>query len=92
MPTLFHYGPYTYVGYFPPGAQHSWGFGPWPWYAKAVVVTADPIQMPGQDRSLSVTSVTFRAAPNGDRFLYCTVRNVGIDPVNYSVWIGGVAA
>ena len=93
MATIFHYGPYAWVsiGGMPPGAAHGWSFGPWSWYADAVSITAHPLALAGADRMLEVTEIRVRAAPNGDRFVYCTVRNVGVDPVNYAVWIGGVA-
>ena len=93
MATLFHYGPYAWVSThgIPPGAEHFWTFGPWPWYADAVTITAHPLALAGADRRMTVTSISSRAAPNGERFIDCTVRNVGPDWVNYAVWIGGVA-
>jgi hypothetical protein len=93
MAAIFHYGPYSWVSMFgmPPGAAHSWSFGPWQWYANAVTITAHPLHKAGEDRSLEVTDIRVRAAPNGDRFINCTVRNVGPDPVNYAVWLGGIA-
>ncbi len=92
MAKLFHYGPYTWISTYgmPPGAEHYWWFGPWPWYAYAVAITAHPFAMAGRDRTLAVTSISVRATPTGERFIYCTVRNVGPDPVNYAVWLGGV--
>jgi len=94
MTSVFRYGPYAWVSEFgmPPGAQHSWSFGPWPWYANAVVITAHPLHLAGADRSLEVTNISARAAPNGDRFINCVVRNVGPNSVNYAVWLGGVAS
>jgi hypothetical protein len=93
MAAIFHYGPYSWVSAvgMPPGAVHSWTFGSWPWYAHAVVITAHPLHRAGQDRSLEVTDITVRAGPTGERFVNCSVRNVGPDPVNYAVWLGGVA-
>ena len=75
----------------PPGAEHYWSFGPWPWYAYAVAITAHPLALAGHDRALAVTGISVRTTPTGERFIYCTVRNVGPDPVNYAVWLGGVA-
>jgi hypothetical protein len=95
MASLFHYGPYVYVGPWgqglPPGGRHDWVFGPWPWYAYAVTITAHPFFLSGADRTLAVTSVSSRAAPDGNRYIYCTIQNVGNDPANYAVWLGGVA-
>jgi hypothetical protein len=94
MSTLFRYGPYSSISFvgLSPGQEESWWFGPWPWYANAVVVTAHPFALTGADRRLEVTSVSSGASPNGDRFIYCTVRNIGRDPANYAVWLGGVAS
>ena len=93
MANLFLYGPYASVSDdgLPPGAEEYWYFGPWPWYADAVAIVAHPLALSGADRTMTVTSITARAAPNGDRYIYCTVRNVGEDPANYAVWLGGVA-
>lgn len=96
MAKIFHYGPYLSTGYgplggLPPGAEEYWSFGPWPWFWSAVAITAHPFSSPGLDRTLEVTSISSRVSPTGDHFIYCTVRNVGIDPVNYAVWLGGVA-
>ena len=93
MATLFLYGPYASVSDFglPPGAEETWVIGPWPWYANAVVGTAHPLHLEGADRTMTVTSTTAQATPNGDRFIYCTVQNVGVDPANYALWVGGVA-
>ena len=94
MAQIFHYGPYAFVSAhgMPPGAEHFWTFGPWPWYASAVSVVAHPLALAGADRTLAVTSVTVRAAANGERFLDCTVTNVGQDSANYAVWLGGVSS
>jgi hypothetical protein len=90
MATLFLYGPYVSVSDsgLPPGAQETWFVGPWPW-SGAVVVTAHPLALAGADRTMTVTSVTSQAAPNGDRFIFCTFQNVGVDPANYVFWVGG---
>jgi hypothetical protein len=92
MANNFLYGPYVWASAFgaPPGAVHFWTFGPWPWYANAVTITAHPLTLAGADRSLKATDVVARVAPNGDRFISCTVTNVGPSSVNYAVWIGGV--
>jgi len=74
-----------------PGTEWHWWFGPWPWYADAVAVTAHPIALEGADRMMEVTRVWSHATPTGDRFIECIVRNVGPDAANYAVWVGGVA-
>lgn len=92
MATPFLYGPYADLSStLSPGSERQWWIGPWPWYAKAVVVTAHPIALAGADRSMEVTRVWSQASPNGDRFINCTVRNVGPDPAYYAVWLGGVS-
>ncbi len=95
MATVFHYGPYASVsappGSLPPGAEHNWSFGPWPWYGYAVIITAHPLFLAGLDRKLAVTSISSGVSPSGDRYVHCTVRNVGRDAANYAVWLGGVA-
>lgn len=93
MASVFLYGPYTYVSDsgMPPGTDHFWAFGPWSWYGDAVTVTALPLALSGADRQMAVTAVSMQAKPNGDRILYATVHNVGPDPANYTVWVGGVA-
>ena len=92
MASLFLYGPYTFVSTFgaPPGAVHFWTVGPWPWYANAVTCTAHPLHLSGADRRLKVTDVVARVTPTGERFIDCTVTNVGPDSVNYALWVGGV--
>ncbi len=94
MAVPFLYGPYAHVtatGALPPGTEWHWWFGPWPWYADAVAVTAHPIALEGADRMMEVTRVWSHATPTGDRFIECIVRNVGPDAANYAVWVGGVA-
>jgi hypothetical protein len=93
VPSTFLYGPYASVSWFglPPGAEESWSFGPWPWYADAVVITAHPLAETDLDRTMEVIRISSRAAPDGERFIDCTVRNVGRDSANYAIWIGGVA-
>lgn len=94
MPSLFHYGPYLWASAhgMHPGAEHYWSFGPWPWYANAVSITAHPLHLAGADRTLEVTRITSHVNPAGERFIHCTVRNVGTDRVNYVVWLGGVTS
>lgn len=92
MASIFLYGPYAAFTWFglPPGAEESWSFGPWSWYADAVVITAHPLGETGLDRTMEVVKITSQAAPDGSRFINCTVRNTGVDSANYAIWIGGV--
>ena len=92
MATVFRYGPYVWISAdgAPPGAQHFWTFGPWPWWGKAVFITATPFSLAGANRSMTVTSISSRANAIGENFIDCTVRNIGPDWVNYALWIGGV--
>lgn len=92
MASLFHYGPYASVAGagLAPGGEEHWSFGPWPWYADAVIVTAHPLARRGVDRRMEVTSISSSANAAGDRFIHCTVRNVGPSSAYYAVWLGGV--
>jgi hypothetical protein len=92
MASIFLYGPYAWVSDSgaPPGTVHHWTFGPWPWYADSVSIVAHPLALAGADRSMAVTDVVSRAAPDGSRFISCTVTNVGPASANYAVWIGGI--
>jgi hypothetical protein len=93
MAQTFLYGPYSSISTFglPPGGEESWTFGPWPWYANAVTITAHPFATSGLNRTMQVLRTTSRANAAGERFIDCTVRNVGTDPANYAIWIGGVS-
>ena len=92
MATPFNYGPYanTAGAGLAPGQEQSWSFGPWPWYADAVIVTAHPLSRRGADQTMKVTSVSSHSNPAGERFIFCTVRNVGQDSTYYAIWLGGV--
>ena len=95
MASIFRYGPYVWITgpgqpAMHPGDQHSWSFGPWPWYASVVSITVHPFSLQGADRTLSVTDITVRTTPGGDHFISCIVRNVGKDTANYAIWLGGV--
>jgi hypothetical protein len=93
MATIFHYGPYAVVsatGALRPGAEDTWVFGPWPWYAFVVEVTAHPIALLGDDRHLQVTRISSEANANGDRLIWATVKNIGPNPANYAWWLGGI--
>ena len=102
MAQIFHYAPYAEIsadGALGPGEEDYWFFGPWDWYAFAVNITAHPfetIRLAGANCTLAVTSISSRVdTPTGppwqfDRYIYCTVRNVGQDRANYAVWLGAV--
>ena len=92
MATLVRYGPYVWFSEngAPPGAVHVWSFGPWSWWGHVVAITAQPFALAGADRRMEVTSISSHAAPDGARFIDCTVRNLGPDWVNYALWIGAV--
>lgn len=85
LATVKHYQYSHYNGTsFPPGAVHTWTFGPWPWTQKGVVVTAQPFTLSTANRALEVTNVRVRttpAQPAADEFVVANVRNVGQDPI-----------
>jgi hypothetical protein len=90
----FSYGPYVSVnatGGLAPGGAENWWAGPWSWYGSVIAVTAHPLGASGQDRTLTVSNLRCRVDPNGDRYIYWTVTNVGVDSANYAVWIGGIS-
>jgi hypothetical protein len=62
---------------FAPGSERSISFGPWPWFRKAVIATAQPFDLSNSNRSLSVISINLRTTP--DQFVDIRVRNVGVD-------------
>jgi hypothetical protein len=76
--SLYHYTFYSPPSLFYPGTERRVSFGPWPWYGKAVVVTAHPFDASNQDRTL-VTDVSVRTTP--DHFVVVTVRNVGVNAI-----------
>ncbi len=93
MPSIFRYGPYAVVtddGALDPGAEHTWFFGPWPWYSQVVDAIAHPLHLAGTERHLQVTRVSSQAGPTGERFVWVTVRNVGADSANYVMYLGGI--
>jgi hypothetical protein len=94
MASIFRYGPYAVVSSsgLAPGAEDTWFFGPWPWYAFVVSVTAHPLHRvgAGTEGHLTVTRVSTQVQPSGDRYVYATVRNIGADATNYAWWLGGV--
>ena len=93
MATPFNYGPYANFDSegLAPGDQDSWTFGPWPWYADAVCITAHPLSRSGSNQAMAVTSVSARSNAAGERFIDCTVKNVGPEDTFYAIWLGGVA-
>jgi hypothetical protein len=95
MAEVFHFGPYYWSSTpgLPPGAQHSWSWGPNPGFARSgLVATAHPeppIDGPtGQERRLTVTMIQSHRTPTDAHFVHVFVRNVGSQPVGwYSLWL-----
>jgi hypothetical protein len=85
LATVHHYQYTHYNGtVFPPGGVHWWTFGPWDWYKKGVVVTAQPFSLSTAHRELAVTDLRVRsvpAQPVAEYYVDLNVRNVGPDPV-----------
>jgi hypothetical protein len=95
MAQTFHFGPYVFSSFegLAPGASTSWSFGPFDWDACAIAVTAYPgaHRLIG-DRAVAVSDIQVQIVATGagdTELLNCTVRNVGRDATNYSIWIGG---
>jgi hypothetical protein len=96
MATVAHYQ-YDFldsVG-FAPGEVRIWRFGPFSWFRKAVVATAQPFSLSTQDRTLT-TEINLQTTPNspaGDEWVNVTVRNIGVDTiVIYYITLGVIAA
>jgi hypothetical protein len=79
---------------FAPGQVRTWEHD-WPgglWFGKAVVVTAQPFDASGQNRSLTVTNVSHISRDYNERRLRYTIQNNGVDTVIiYYVFIGIIA-
>jgi hypothetical protein len=98
MAQVLHFG-YGFFGPYetgmPPGAQHSWSFGPDARFAQSgLVVTAHPeldfITGQGGDRRLTVTMIQSHRTPtpSNAHFVHVLVRNVGSAWVNkYGLWL-----
>lgn len=70
--------------------QYDWAGGQWA--GKAVVVTAQPFDASGQNRSLTVTNVSHLSLDYNQRRLRFTVQNNGVDNVViYYVFMGIIA-
>jgi hypothetical protein len=97
MAQVFHFGPYYWFGPFelglPPGAQHSWSWGPNPGFARSgLLATAHPERNPvvveQVERRLAVTMIQSHRTSSNDHFVHVFVRNVGSATVNsYSLWL-----
>jgi hypothetical protein len=97
MAQVFHFGPYYWFGPFetglPPGAQHSWSWGPNSGFTQSgILATAHPERNPivsaQVDRRLAVTMIQSQRTPGNDHFVHVFVRNVGLATVNaYSLWL-----
>jgi len=97
MAQLSHFGPYrwqAFPGSLPPGAQHSWSWGPNPGFLRSgLIATAHPdaegIDAPtGRERRLIVSMIQSHRTALDAEFVHVFVRNVGSTPVHmYSLWL-----
>ena len=97
MAQVFHFGPYYWVSWgfgLPPGAQHSWSWGPNPGFLRSgLVATAHPEPegidtTTGLERRLTVPMIQSHRTPTDDQFVHVFVRNVGPTSVHkYSLWL-----
>jgi hypothetical protein len=86
------YGPNAVsVNFLPPGGEEHWqlmGFA----LSSTVQISAHPFSLKdGKDRKCMVTNIEYEAAPDGSRRVFFTVKNTGIEFLNYKVvtsWIG----
>ncbi len=93
MSGTFLYGPYMVSaegGALAPGAEAVGHWGPWEWEQRAITVTATPVSSTGIDTVLTVVRTSLEVKPDGSRFLYARVKNIGPDPVNFGWYVGGV--
>jgi hypothetical protein len=83
----FIYYWYSSTG-LPPGAQHSWSFGPGIFWKTGLVATAHPRLWTGGERRLTVSMIQSHRTPTNEHFVHVFVRNVGPDPVHwYNLWL-----
>jgi hypothetical protein len=97
MAQVFHFGPYNWISFpvgLPPGAQHSWSWGPNPGFLQSgLVATAHPQPegidtTTGVERRLTVSMIQSRRTATDAQFIDVFVRNVGSVPVHsYSLWL-----
>lgn len=86
------YGPNAVsVNFLPPGGEEHWqlmGFA----LSSTVQISAHPFSLKdGKDRKCMVTNIEYEAVPDGSRRVFFTVKNTGIEFLNYKVvtsWIG----
>jgi hypothetical protein len=90
MAQVSYFGPFFWASSpgLPPGAQHSWSWGPNPGFAQSgLVATAHPepaIDGPtGTERRLAVTMIQTHRTPTDAHFVHVFVRNVGPQPVGW---------
>jgi hypothetical protein len=92
MAQVFHFGPYYWFGPFalglPPGAQHSWSWGPNPGFARSgLFATAHPERNPvvfeQVERRLAVAMIQSQLTPSNDHSVDVFVRNVGSATVKF---------
>ncbi|HEY7297732.1 MAG TPA: hypothetical protein VH684_07330 [Xanthobacteraceae bacterium] len=97
MAQLSHFGPYLWISFdvgLPPGAQHSWSWGPNPGFLRSgLVATAHPEPegidtTTGVERRLIVSMIQSHRTAVDAQFVHVFVRNVGTTPVHkYSLWL-----
>ena len=98
MAQVFHHGPYFWASTpgLPPGAQHSWSWGPNPGFdTSSLVATAHPLPpiegQTGVERRLAVTMIQSHRTAADSHFVHVFVRNVGSTPVGwYEIYISGI--
>jgi hypothetical protein len=101
MAQVSYFGPYHWASEpgLPPGAEHSWSWGPNPVFEPGghpqfqrcvLVATAHPLPafkdpIIDYERRLTVTMIQSHRTPhpNHDLFVHVFVRNVGPDPVDW---------
>jgi hypothetical protein len=91
MAQVSYFGPFLWFSSsgLPPGAQHSWSWGPNPGFGRSVLVaTAHPEPQffdgpTGTERRLAVTMIQSHRTPIEDHFVHVFVRNVGPQPVGW---------
>jgi hypothetical protein len=85
-------GPYVISapgGALAPGAEANYWWGPWPYEHDTIVVSATPLAKAGEDRAVAVTRVSMEVKPDGSRYFYARIKNLGSTPVDFSVCAGG---
>jgi hypothetical protein len=97
MAQLSHFGPYQWMSFgggLPPGAQHSWSWGPDTGILQSgLIATAHPDvegidTTSGVERRLTVSMIQSHRTALDAPFFHIFVRNVGTTKVQmYSLWL-----